>query len=243
MIEWRCRVLRKLLKIFNVKERQDFSGLYTDALISFAEDFPEVPKPEPRLSHKLLAAQWVRGDLRPEEMPSIAAELLENGKDSPALRRLAGEMHVFCRADVEEIVGRVFEELWASYPISETQAKMTLTRQIAREVIAGERDAWAAASHLEIVIWGRKAENTDLQTILDLRDQLNWDNANRGQIPTLTEELIKAFARLGALTAGEKRMKSLGALEGEGWIADDFDAPLPDELLAQFEGRDKPDWF
>jgi prevent-host-death family protein len=35
----------------------------------------------------------------------------------------------------------------------------------------------------------------------------------------------------------EKRTYRLGLLEGKGWIADDFDAPLPDELLAQFEGR------
>lgn len=236
-------MLRKLLKIFNVKERQDFSGLYADAAISFAEEFPEVPRPELRLSYKLLAAQWVCGDLRPEEMPSIAAELLDDGEDTPALRRLAGEMHVSCCADIEKIVGSVFEELWVSYPISEAQAKMILTRQIAREVIHGERNAWAATSHLEIVVWERKAENTDLQTIFDLRDQLNWDSANRGQIPTLTEDLIKTFVRIGALTAGERRIRSLGALEGKGWIADDFDAPLPDELLAQFEGRDKPDGF
>jgi hypothetical protein len=32
-------------------------------------------------------------------------------------------------------------------------------------------------------------------------------------------------------------MIGFGALEGQGWIADDFDGPLPDDLLAQFEGR------
>lgn len=29
----------------------------------------------------------------------------------------------------------------------------------------------------------------------------------------------------------------LGLLKGQGWIADDFDDPLPDEILAGFEGR------
>lgn len=28
-----------------------------------------------------------------------------------------------------------------------------------------------------------------------------------------------------------------GLLKGKIWIADDFDAPLPDEILAAFEGR------
>jgi prevent-host-death family protein len=46
----------------------------------------------------------------------------------------------------------------------------------------------------------------------------------------------KPMARLTTLK-NEKRLTGLGALKGKGWIADDFDAPLPDELLAQFEGR------
>jgi hypothetical protein len=35
----------------------------------------------------------------------------------------------------------------------------------------------------------------------------------------------------------KKRPIRLGLLQGKGWIADDFDAPLPEKLLAQFEGR------
>ena len=34
----------------------------------------------------------------------------------------------------------------------------------------------------------------------------------------------------------------LGLLQGKGWIADDFDAPLPVDLQALFEGRDEPEW-
>ena len=47
----------------------------------------------------------------------------------------------------------------------------------------------------------------------------------------------KPVARLTSLTTKEKRLIGFGALEGQGWIAEDFDAPLPDDLLAQFEGR------
>jgi prevent-host-death family protein len=46
----------------------------------------------------------------------------------------------------------------------------------------------------------------------------------------------KPVARLTALKQ-EKRPIVLGLLEGEGWIAEDFDAPLPDEILREFEGR------
>jgi len=47
----------------------------------------------------------------------------------------------------------------------------------------------------------------------------------------------KPVARLTQLEEKRERLTGLGALEGKGWIADDFDAPLPDEILAQFEGR------
>jgi prevent-host-death family protein len=47
----------------------------------------------------------------------------------------------------------------------------------------------------------------------------------------------KPVARLTSLKQKQKRVINFGALEGKGWIADDFDAPLPDEILAQFEGR------
>jgi prevent-host-death family protein len=47
----------------------------------------------------------------------------------------------------------------------------------------------------------------------------------------------KPVARLTYLDNQQKRVTGLGALKGKGWIADDFDAPLPDHILAEFEGR------
>jgi prevent-host-death family protein len=47
----------------------------------------------------------------------------------------------------------------------------------------------------------------------------------------------RPVARLVGIQNKQKRMVGFGALKGKGWIADDFDAPLPDEILAQFEGR------
>jgi len=48
----------------------------------------------------------------------------------------------------------------------------------------------------------------------------------------------KPVARLTALEETQKPRYRLGLLEHEeGWLADDFDAPLPPEILAQFEGE------
>jgi hypothetical protein len=224
----------------SAQEQQDFRHLYTDPPTSYSDKYHEVPKPEPRLSPMLIAVQWVNHDLYGEDMPALAADLLESGLDTPSLRRLAGEMHVACSADVEEIVGRMFRELSVPYPFSATQALLIYSRQVAREVIHGQRNAWAAASHLSKGTWPRKHRNSQIRAFAELLDALDRDAVNHGTLPELTAELIEVFARLGARAEGEKRPIRLGLLEGKGWIADDFDAPLPDDLLALFEGRDEP---
>ena len=47
----------------------------------------------------------------------------------------------------------------------------------------------------------------------------------------------KPVARLVPLAAPERRKRVLGTLAGKLNVSDDFDAPLPDDLLAMFEGR------
>jgi prevent-host-death family protein len=47
----------------------------------------------------------------------------------------------------------------------------------------------------------------------------------------------KPLARLTSLDRKRQRMAALGALQGKGWISEDFDGPLPDDVLAEFEGR------
>lgn len=46
----------------------------------------------------------------------------------------------------------------------------------------------------------------------------------------------KAIARLVPLDAAPKK-RQLGLLKGKLGVADDFDAPLPDDALTLFEGR------
>jgi prevent-host-death family protein len=58
------------------------------------------------------------------------------------------------------------------------------------------------------------------------------------------EEVV--IARAGVPVArlvkveSEKKVRPLGFARGEVWMADDFDAPLPDDLLAEFYGGDLP---
>lgn len=45
-------------------------------------------------------------------------------------------------------------------------------------------------------------------------------------------------ARLTPYTPDKPKIRPPGSMKGQGWIADDFDAPLPDDLIAAFEGRE-----
>jgi prevent-host-death family protein len=47
-------------------------------------------------------------------------------------------------------------------------------------------------------------------------------------------------ARLVAVESEKKNVRPLGMERGRIWIADDFDAPLPDELLKAFYGGEIP---
>jgi prevent-host-death family protein len=61
------------------------------------------------------------------------------------------------------------------------------------------------------------------------------DQASQGEDVIIARN-GKPVARLTTLKP-EKRPILFGALEGKGWIADDFNGPLPDDLQALFEGR------
>jgi hypothetical protein len=198
-------MLEKLRALFKVKERQDFRTLFTEPAVSFSGEFPNVPPPDPDLSPMLLAARWSTHDLYGEDMPPTAVTLLEAGYDTPSILRLAAETRVECSADIEPLVTKLFRELSVPYPLSEREANLIFTKQIAREVIAGKRNAWAAASHIEKVFWGRHPEGNDLTLIAELLDSLDWDAVNRNQLPELTSQLIEAFARLAAPMPNERK--------------------------------------
>ncbi len=63
------------------------------------------------------------------------------------------------------------------------------------------------------------------------------DKVNAGEEVVITRH-GRPVARL--VPAQPAKPRRLGLLEGQGyWGADDFDAPLPDELLDLFEGKVK----
>ena len=62
--------------------------------------------------------------------------------------------------------------------------------------------------------------------------------ASQGETVTIAKA-GKAMAKLGPIKAPRRRIR-LGMMKGDIRIARDFDAPLPDGVLAAFEGAGKP---
>jgi prevent-host-death family protein len=63
------------------------------------------------------------------------------------------------------------------------------------------------------------------------------DRVNAGEEVLITRH-GRPLARL-VPARGDQPRRQPGILEGKGWIAADFDAPLPDDLLDLFEGKVK----
>ncbi len=63
------------------------------------------------------------------------------------------------------------------------------------------------------------------------------EQASRGETVIIAKSGTP-MAKLVPLTHGPKRKIKYGLMKGAIEIADDFDAPLPDHILAAFEGRD-----
>jgi hypothetical protein len=157
---------------------------------------PEIPPPMLKLDPTLIAARWVCGDLLPENVPETAIGLIEAGYEEPSVYRVAAEDNVSARADVESLLQRMFNALGVTYPISLEDARVILSRQIAREVVAGLKNPWSAAKQLESAVPPWETRNENIQNVFWIADESEWDPAEGRNQSTLDMELVKAFERL-----------------------------------------------
>jgi hypothetical protein len=123
---------------------------------------PAAVPPLSKIDPVLIAARWICGDLLPEDVPEVAIGLIEVGHEEPSVYRVAAEVKVACRDDVETLLNRMFAALGVSYPIPLEDARLTVARQIAREVVAGLKDPWAAAMKLDRVAPHWEMENQEI---------------------------------------------------------------------------------
>lgn len=183
------------------KEPLDLVELRLDDPRPWVGSYPDVPAPEPKQSLQMFVARFVCGDIYGEDTPSLAADLLESGYDTPSLRRLAGETRVHCNADADELMDRISREAGLPVPFPLRHARMLVARQIARKVIVRECDLWSGVRDLKDVWgWREQTEIEDVNAILRAADEFVWDPEEQRYRPVVDADLLDTFARLARLT-------------------------------------------
>jgi hypothetical protein len=152
--------------------------------------------PQSKLDPVLIASRWICGDLLPEDVPNIAIELIEAGHEESSVCRVAAEFHVNSRDDVETLLKRMFSELGVEYPISLENARQTVARQIAREVVANKKDPWTAATQLDRIAPHWETKNKNILDVYCIADEADWDPGDGRSGSKLDLELLQAFERL-----------------------------------------------
>lgn len=68
------------------------------------------------------------------------------------------------------------------------------------------------------------------------RDPLKYLRQVEAGVAFVIMEADRAIAELKPISAGDKPLRPFGLCAGDFTVPDDFDAPLPDEILNAFEG-------
>jgi prevent-host-death family protein len=95
----------------------------------------------------------------------------------------------------------------------------------------------AAKGRLDLVYFLDAPHSMETVNIYDAKTRLSQlvDKAASGEDVVVSRN-GKALVRITVLSQPKRQIK-FGVLKGKVRIAADFDAPLPDEILAAFEGR------
>jgi hypothetical protein len=193
-------IIRKMFGSPNPATGRD-QGLdpFRDEPRSYAALYPDVPLPGP-LTPKELAAQWTAGKIPCEKIPAVLLDLLERGFDTPALRRAAAEPTFALTAEAEPFMARVFPELGVEYPMKAELWRLVVSRQIAREVIAGKVSAWDGAARLFWGVWNRE-RNPPIAAVRDViaLHDCRSDSITRERMVAMNSELVAKFAEIASL--------------------------------------------
>jgi hypothetical protein len=145
----------------------------------------------------VVAARWVLGRIPSEALPQIAADLLEAGRDTRSLRRLAGEMQPTL-GETGPLFEEVLDELGIAVP-DRSRAGLVLAKAYAVQIIEGSLSAYDGARH----IWGIQLEVEGLTLELGpfVYWASEWDEADTPHRRTECETGIRAaaFELVGAL--------------------------------------------
>ncbi|MFF4731507.1 hypothetical protein ACFY3M_40630 [Streptomyces mirabilis] len=143
-----------------------------------------------RLQHS--AWRYVAEVLPPEELPMLAAHALVDGRDSPALRELAGLPRRSDETEIRELYVQALHELGIPLPDEEAAGRCLLAR-LAFGLAKGELSPKDVADRLSMTVAARTQEETrflsvaaDYSEWIGPDDLPGWENDLRTAAHSLT---------------------------------------------------------
>ena len=141
------------------------------------------------------AWQYVAEVLPSEELPILAAHALVDGRDSPALRELAGLPRRSDSAEVRELYVAALRELGITLPDEETAGRCLLVR-LAFRLANGELSPKDVGNGLSMAVTARTREETRFLAVA--ADYSEWLEPE--ELPAWEKELRTAAHSLAAAT-------------------------------------------
>jgi hypothetical protein len=131
-----------------------------------------------------LAVLYYFGDLEYWKLPRIAADVLEEGYDGPALRTLAGlaslSSHDIRAEDIRaNEIDSAFCEMGVNPPITKDQARLVLATESAQKALHGQSNVFEEATHVRIHLCELSEPPESLSRIVNLSKEAR--NAPRSQ--------------------------------------------------------------
>ncbi|WP_225821399.1 hypothetical protein [Streptomyces naphthomycinicus] len=146
-----------------------------------------------RLQHS--AWQYVAEVLPPEELPMLAAHALVDGRDSPALRELAGLPRRSDNAEIRDLYVQALHELGIPLPDEEAAGRCLLV-DLAFGLAKGELSPKDVADRLLMTVAARTPEETRfLSVAADYSEWISFD-----ELPGWENDLRTAAHSLTAAT-------------------------------------------
>ncbi|MCL8013438.1 hypothetical protein [Streptomyces sp. AS02] len=141
------------------------------------------------------AWQYVAEVLSPEELPMLAAHALVDGRDSPALRELAGLPRRSDEAEVRELYVLALRELGMPLPDEDTAGRCLLV-SLALRLASGELSPKDVGDGLSMTVAARTREETRFLSVA--ADYSEWLGPD--ELPGWETELRTAARSLAAAT-------------------------------------------
>lgn len=144
---------------------------------------------------RIVEARLVLGRHLPPETPTVAAEALAGGWDSPALRLLAGESELTPAPDVRDLTRRCVIELGRSLP-DESEALLREVAVIATAISTGRVEEFEGCRQIALLGHGREFDDSDGRKVVTAFDYL--DDEVQGRWGRTEPELRDAVRKLAA---------------------------------------------